>query len=689
MEPDIPELQKWLTSRENGIKQLRLLVIELNKYQKSASVSGVAGRLTAIGAALFGMGALASGGAILLPALAGLSGVGAVVTGKVVRDVATKSKLDEVQNILDEDRKCSENIESVSKTVEKVDSDIAELLENRVKDKLKKNMEDTCEEDDEIASPGDKQGSNISCFHLENLAKSLCRKDQEKMEGLPNVSKFANKLIPGINIARHVNFLNVQKFMNMGKSAVTPVFKIFPKLGNATVPTAGNVASTGKNILQLGNVLRYGGVVISLALLPVEVYNLVQDSLALHRGDCHEASKKVEDQIENLEMEMKRMKEFLCQKIRQLNNFVMLLNSILSDGCGEDLGRLIIQILKVALVLKPIVKAFDRFDIQTHPPFTEERELLKLSAVLVNCERTDESFYKRLSTFIWCAWKMGNNTAVFLQNTALQDDPVLWTLFGVSVNSFDSVHGQGVSILLPANFSGDIHSVAEYQANNDWNGRCLIVNVTHLEETYSLVSVLAPDEKDIRDLFMREIAVFVKRNARGKILMGANFTCELQTMTVIVKTKVSKKVPISLIKRLIPFKEVCEYITDEHKLTEDPFEHTSRVLEKYTLMNSDDIDIQWKFCTGTQLTIDNHGDQIKPLLDLGLISLWKDQRKADTGKLGFSTENEICHRVVSCSQNLDFFLSSDEDKKLERCYLDHTLRFLDFLTQSALFVEDV
>ena len=417
------------------------------------------------------------------------------------------------------------------------------FLKNVVKDKLKENMEGTCEDDDEIASSSDNQGSNKSCFHLENLAKSLLGKDQEQTEILLNLPKCANKVIPGISIARRVNFLNVQKFMNIGKSAVTPVFKILPKLGDATVPTAGNVASTGKNILQLGNVLRYG-VVITLALLPVEVYNLVQDSLTLHRGDCHEASKKVEDQIENLEMEMKRVKEFLCQKIRELNNFVMLMNSILSDGCSEDLGRLIIRILKVALLLKPIVKAFDRFDIQTHPPFTEERNSLKMSAVLVNCERTDESFYKRLSTFIWCAWKMGNNTAVFLQNTALQDDPVLWTLFGVSVNSFDSVYGQGVSILLPANFSGDIHSVVEYQANNDWNGRCLIVNVTYLEETYSLVSVLAPDEKVSRDLFMREIPVFVKRNARGKILMGANFTCELQTMTVIVRNRVSKKVPL-------------------------------------------------------------------------------------------------------------------------------------------------
>ena len=131
MGPDIPELQKWLTSREISIKQLRLLVTELNKYQKGASVSSVAGRLTTIGAALFGMGALASGEEILLSALAGLSGAGAVVTGKVVRDVATKRKRDGVQKILGEDRKCSENIQSFIEKIEKVESDIAELLKKR------------------------------------------------------------------------------------------------------------------------------------------------------------------------------------------------------------------------------------------------------------------------------------------------------------------------------------------------------------------------------------------------------------------------------------------------------------------------------------------------------------------------------------------------------------------------------
>ena len=144
-----------------------------------------------------------------------------------------------------------------------------------------------------------------------------------------------------------------------------------------------------------------------------------------------------------------------------------------------------------------------------------------------------------------------------------------------------------------------------------------------------------------------------------------------------------------MIKRLLPFDEVCKYITDEHKLTQDPFEHTCRDLKKYTLMNTDDCDVQWKFCSGVQLTSDDHGDQIKPLLDLGLNSLWENQGKKGTARLEFSTEKEVSQRVVSCNQNLDFFISSDGNKKHARCYLDHTLRFLEFLSQSALVVEDV
>ena len=450
---------------------------------------------------------------------------------------------------------------------------------------------------------------------------------------------------------------------------------------------------TPQSIMKLVGYARYFGIINS-ASLPFQIKVLYDSVTALRDGNEHKVSVAIREMVKQMNEETKEIKTHLKNIVQDLSNLVLLINYIKKKGCDDSLDTIMNMILKEINKARHLTDILN--DLHLHNNFEEnptsdQRE--SFDATTLNCDGAVGNPIKEISMWIWCAWKLKCGSLMFLQNTHFNNVPGLWTLFGVSINCFGSDTSCGVSILLPFGFNGTVESYYEFKdetdPESDWNGRCVVANVEYKNKPFTLVNMIAPNESNERELFIRETAKFVKNNAMApqQIIASVDFAAEIPTMAVKVPRRVSSTVPLQMIIKFIPCLPVSEYLIQslhvkkrdrDTRLAQICVDTVCRDLN-LTLSGG----INWFHCEQPIITDkpEDYRKQIRTFLDLGLIDLWTAKH---SGYVEFSTVNEVVYRTVTATRTVHFSVSEDMTEKIPFCEFDHIPRILGFTKHSPL-----
>ena len=490
----------------------------------------------------------------------------------------------------------------------------------------------------------------------------------------------------GLKVLQERNIEDVQNLIKMGKGcletadqrafSLTEVAETAKQLGLIT-------AQSGTRLLGYA---KYFGLISSAAK------NLIDKATAVREGAEHEVSKCIRSKADEMEEKTKEIENHIKHIITDLSNMVLLINLIKRKGCDESLDTLLNMILKEIIKAKHLIDVFNKLNLHNNEADCDRDEDERFEAITVNCEGVTGWPVKELSLWLWCAWKLRCGSVIFLQNTHFTHVPSLWTLFGVSINCFGGDTCCGVSLLLPKAYCGSVESYYEFKhgidQNYSWNGRCMVVNIQYSSKQFTLINMLAPEEKSDRGLFIIEVTKFIKRNATApqRLIASVDFASEIPTMTVKVPKKVSVSTPLSIAMKFIPTQPVSQYLfesTLKRKRDRDTYAaetYVDDICESLNLTLPGRIN--WFHCTEPTLTYDRFIDQIQEFLDLGVTDLWT--RKNLDGNVEFSTVNRVGDRTVTATRAVHFCVSEKLCDNIKVCEFDHFPRILGLADHSAL-----
>ena len=126
---------------------------------------------------------------------------------------------------------------------------------------------------------------------------------------------------------------------------------------------------------------------------------------------------------------------------------------------------------------------------------------------------------KRNKLFAWLNDRKSD--IIFLQETFCTDkieDKVNFSWDGNIYHSLtNSNHSRGVSILFSKDFK---HEVVNCVQSDD--GRKLLVNIKYDDICFTLVSVYAPNEENVRNLFFQNLSKWIRKHATSleNVILG-------------------------------------------------------------------------------------------------------------------------------------------------------------------------
>ena len=501
----------------------------------------------------------------------------------------------------------------------------------------------------------------------------------------------------GLEAVQKQNLESVQKLLKMCleeyRGADHGPAYIVREIGKIAQHLGYSYLFTTQSIMKLVGYARYFGI-ISTASLPFQIKLLYDSVQAIRNEKEHKVSVAIKERVKQMNEETKEIETHIKNLVQDLSNLVLLINYIKKKGCDEFLDTILNMILKEinkARYLTDILNDLNLHNSYVENPTSDDSEVL--NATTLNCEGAVGNPIKEISMWLWCAWKLKCGSVMLLQNTHFNNVPGLWTLFGVSINCFGSDSSCGVSILLPFGFNGTVESCHEYKdetdPNSNWNGRCVVANVTYRHGWFTLVNMIAPKESTERELFIRETAKFVKNHAIAphQIIASVDFAPEIPTMAVRIPGRVSSTVPLQVIMKFIPCQPVSQYLI--HSLYVRKRERDTITAQIYVDSVCNDVNltlsggINWFHCDKPSIPDkpEDYRNQIRAFLDLGLTDLWTAKH---SGFVEFSTVTEIFDRTVTATRTVHFSVSESLTDRIGFCDFDHIPRILAFTEHSPL-----
>lgn len=454
------------------------------------------------------------------------------------------------------------------------------------------------------------------------------------------------------------------------------------KPGNKLSGHLKGISKGGTKVSRFAKV----GLIINVALLPLNIYDLVTASISLKSEEGHESSQDLRLRVEQLEKEVKDIEHELYEAVNEFKSFLTFVKMIKSEGCEQHLEHILDQILQRMLPAKqilPYIQSVVCMHYQQPPP---PKAKDKLSCYLMNCKGACMSLFTYLTIILYAAWKVGPKSVVCLQNMKAMSDPALWATFGVYLQSTDPEKESGVCFLMTKEFMDNIMPQEESAADQDKNlrGRCLIVNIQMDGQSFCIANVLSPSDKAEKALFMKDVASFLKNHAQRKLIIAGDFQNEERLMKVHASRVVNRHVSLSTLRKFVPFQDVAEYIVYKpqgHGSSDtivlkmlELCEHFSENVEKC-------LKVEWNKCKHDMYWEDHHSE-LQPLAKLDTVEVWC---KKNPGTIEFtSSEQNKEKKMVIARQNMDYFVSKVLMDHVSRCTIDHDLRVLGFLRHAVL-----
>lgn len=682
MEPTIQPLQKWLSGRKETITELRKLADDLDRKYKTCNKVGIAGAtLGVVAAGTAAVGAIAAapmtGGASLVAGTGIIMGLGTRVADKIIADSAIKK----MQELFDEDCKRSKEVRDAMTRLCEVEIGIYQQLSIHIQE-------------------------NVQCGGTKMPPMQRSKYKRTNLHGNYKVGDLFKAAVgecdllkipvvrEGLKMLQKGNIEDVQKLMHMGMDCLGNADQrafLLKEVAKAARQLGFSGLLTPQSVSRLLGYGRYFGL-ISSAALPFQLKDLIDKATAVREGAEHKVSRCIRQKADTMKVETKEIEDHIKHIVTDLSNMVLLINLIKRKGCDESLDTLLNMILKEINKAKHLTDVLNKLNLHNNEEDCDLDEDNRFEAITVNCEGVTGWPVKELSLWLWCAWKLRCGSVIFLQNTHFTHVPSLWTLFGVSINCFGGETSCGVSLLLPKDYCGYVESNYEFKdeidPNSSWNGRCMVVNVQYNSKQFSLINIIAPGEKTDRELFIKEVTKFIKRNATApqRLIASVDFASEIPTMTLEVPKKASISTPLSIAMKFIPTQPVSQYLfesTLKHKRDRDTI-----AAETYVDDICDSLNltmpgrINWFHCSEPTLTHDKFNEQIQIFLNVGLTDLWT--RKNLDGNVEFSTVKRVGSRTVTATRAVHFCVSEKLCDNIKVCEFDHFPRILGFADHSAL-----
>ena len=495
----------------------------------------------------------------------------------------------------------------------------------------------------------------------------------------------------GLDVIRQQNLESLQKLMKtlmdnvrggdqLGDAVlVREIGKVAKKFQATGLFTLESVVTLSRYAKSLG--------IVSSAAIPIQIIDLLAKAKEMYKGEQHKLAGVIRQKADDMRDEAMEIEGHITSVVTDLSNLVLLINFIKKEGCDNILDSLMNMVLKEINKAKYLMEVLNRLQLQ-NSTCDDNFDPEVLEVTTVNCDGVIGWPIKELSMWIWCAWKLTRGSVILLQNTHFTNVPGMWTLFGVSIDCYGSDSGCGVSVLLPMDFSGQVESYQEFKddgdAESNWNGRCIVVNIVYNEKKYSLVNMLAPAEKTDRELFIIQATKFVKRTATvpDRLICGCNYAEEALSMTLQVP---KSDIPLSSVIKFLPCQAISQYLSNTRFLSRQEKDPTladicvSGVCDSLNLTLPGQIN--WLQFRKPILSHESYKEEMKAILQNGMVELWK---RKNPGLMEFSTASDIGNGIVTMTQTVHFFVSVGEFESIRSCGFDHTPRILNFTNHSAM-----
>lgn len=530
------KVEAWKKQRRLCVQKLRELGNKLDSYHKSSKKASVAGSTLSIGGVIAGAASL-----LFAPATCGLSlgiaaasniaGAGTSIASDWWYNSKTKQTTKAIQEIVEEDRKRTHEIERVCKTITDTEYEVIQYLEDLPVENT--NLTETL-----------RVMSGLECTVTSNTS-------QQPGSKTITANMMSARRVGGAALhVRHVT-KEIAKRAVVSKGIMGTVSRCLPQACKAN---------------RFSKLTKLGGLTVNLALLPIDVYELASSTSSLLRGEGHEytneinvIAEKLENEIKIIELEMKRV-------VLEITHLYKLISLIGMNKCSPSLKGVVNDISQI---LRP---ALDEFGTSLHQPrqpvnnpdYSYNVTPEKFTCYVVDWA-SDMSVLTYASIILWSAWKCCSKSTVCLRSRNVYQSPLLWTPFGYFRESVEPESHAGICTLFSHGFEGDLISFKEFvdcdqRSDDRFNaGRCLMLNLRIGCAEITIANVLEPNGQSYSIDFKKRVSDFVKENARGVIVSTHHIdTLNDEPMPVITERSLLNS-PES---QLMPFANLSEFCID-------------------------------------------------------------------------------------------------------------------------------
>lgn len=153
---------------------------------------------------------------------------------------------------------------------------------------------------------------------------------------------------------------------------------------------------------------------------------------------------------------------------------------------------------------------------------------------------------KRERFYTWAKYQKGNIILAQETHFTATNAPFVQSEWnGEVLHNFGTSQSCGVAIFLTKNLEYEIIDV-----HRDNDGRLLLVNLKINDNVYTIINIYAPNDKNRRNIFFKNLKTFTQEHSLGLIIIGGDWN-EIQDTKSDRKSRVNPQKPVKSLKSLI------------------------------------------------------------------------------------------------------------------------------------------